>query len=62
MHWYTNRDTLHIATPQLPVQVTVTKRNVASDLAQVYDVLGLFSPSTLISKVLIQKLWQLKIG
>ena len=45
-----------------PVSVTmVTKRNIVSDVAKVFDVLGLFSPVTIKMKILLQRLWETKI-
>ena len=38
----------------------VTKRFLVSDIAKVYDVLGLFSPTTIKMKILLQKLWDRK--
>ena len=34
------------------------KRSVSSDVAKVYDILGLFAPVTLYAKVLLQRIWQ----
>ena len=33
-----------------------------SDIAKTFDVLGWFSPSTIMMKMLLQKLWELKLG
>ena len=56
IHWDRAKDTLNIATPKLNDSVTPTKHQVLSDVAKTFDVLGLFSPVTVILKVLLQKL------
>ncbi len=40
---------------------TLTKRGLVSDVAKTFDGLGWFSPSTTIAKVLMQRLWELKV-
>ena len=59
VHWDTGRDTLHVATPQLDAGATPTKRQVLSDVACTFDVLGLFTPITITLKILLQKVWLL---
>ena len=39
----------------------MTKRNVVSDVAKVFDALGLFSPVTVKMKIILQRLWETKI-
>ena len=39
----------------------MTKRNIISDVAKVFDALGLFSPVTVKMKILLQRLWEIKI-
>ena len=62
IHWDTTKDTFHVATPKLEDSATRTKRQVLSDVAKTFDVLGFFSPITVTLKVLLQKLWQLNLG
>ncbi|XP_055709929.1 uncharacterized protein LOC129805799 [Phlebotomus papatasi] len=38
----------------------VTKRNILSDTARIYDPLGLLAPLTVTAKILFQSLWKLK--
>ena len=39
----------------------MTKRNLVSDEAKVFDALGLFSPVTIKMKIVLQCLWELKL-
>ena len=39
----------------------MTKRNLVSDVAKVFDALGLFSPVTIKMKIILQRLWELKL-
>lgn len=41
---------------------SVTKRTVLSDIAQIYDPLGLLGPCIVIGKIMMQKLWSLKLS
>ena len=40
---------------------TVTKRVIVSDVAKIFDVLGWFSPVTVKMKILLQRLWEIKL-
>ena len=62
LHWDTAADTLHVATPQLEDNSSATKRQVASDLARTFDILGWFAPSTVKVKAVMQRLWQLGLN
>ncbi len=64
IHWNTREDTFYVAIPTVnDVNVSsTTKRSIASQAAQVFDLLGFHSPSVLFVKILLQKLWQLKLG
>ena len=50
---------LNISKP--PSVTKMTKRNVVSDVAKVFDALGLFSPVTVKMKILFQRLWEIKL-
>ena len=39
----------------------LTKRKFVSDISKVFDVLGWFAPTTIKMKILLQRLWELKI-
>ncbi len=58
IHWDTQGDQLFVALPSVSSSEVVTKRIIASIAAQVFDVLGLYSPVTLLPKVLLQSLWK----
>ena len=58
MHWDVSQDNLHVAVPIPSQDANVTKRQVASQSAQVYDVLGLFSPVTIVPKIILQEAWK----
>lgn len=62
IHWDVSTDTLSVATPTLMSTDRATKRQVASDVARTFDVLGLYAPYTLKLKLLIQELWMLGLG
>ncbi|XP_055522879.1 uncharacterized protein LOC129717060 [Wyeomyia smithii] len=62
--WDSSADTLYIAndTKQLPYpQHRITKRTMYSEITKFFDPLGLISPVIVLAKLLVQRLWQLKI-
>ncbi len=62
IHWNIIRDELHVSTPEVDPNSSPTKRIVASISAKVFDTLGLFSPSTITAKILLQKLWKRQVS
>lgn len=58
IHWDDREDQFYVSTSALRLPAVVTKRLLTSDIAQTFDVLGWFTPVTLVMKVLIQKLWE----
>ncbi len=63
IHWQVTSDALHVAIPIVPPDKSVTKRQIASITAQVYDILGLFAPCVIVAKLLLlQQLWRDKIN
>ena len=52
IHWNTNTDCFHIATPTLTSDDRPTKWKIASDVAKKFDLLGQFSPSIIVIKLL----------
>ncbi len=59
IHWNTTTDTLHVATPTLHPDDSPTKRQVLSDIARTFDILGWFTPTTIQLKMLLQRTWML---
>ena len=62
IHWSTEKDTLYISTLKLTERDVPTKRQLASDVARTFDIMGWFAPATITGKIMLQKLWELKIG
>ena len=62
VYWNTQTDMLHVSTPELKPQDVPTKQEITSVLARVFDVLGWFAPVIVFVKILLQKLWELKLG
>ena len=56
VHWNTDLDNLYVATPPLTHITGPTKRLIASGVAKTFDLMGWFSPSVIVLKVLLQKL------
>lgn len=57
VHWNTEEDALHVATPQLDVGHPPSKCAVASAAAQIFNLLGYFSPATIPVRIQLQELW-----
>jgi hypothetical protein len=51
----------HLTIADLPPVDCVTKRVLVSDIAKTFDVLGWFSPAIIKVKVMMQRLWELKV-
>lgn len=60
--WNSNYDYLHYNTGNFKVQKHITKRTILSLSAQIFDPLGLLAPITIVAKLIIQQLWQLKLS
>ena len=61
LEWNTHLDEFHIAVNELPPSDHVTKRILTSDIAKTFDVLGWFSPTIIKMKILLQRVWELKV-
>ena len=60
--WNTASDTFHLTVAKLPSSEVVTKRILVSDVAKVFDVLGWFAPATVAMKILLQRVWEERVG
>ncbi|XP_054722558.1 uncharacterized protein LOC129232437 [Uloborus diversus] len=58
IQWDPNQDTFAIHLNQ--AQDVTTKRQLLSSIARIYDPLGFISPSTVLAKIMMQKLWLCK--
>lgn len=58
VHWATQLDDLHIVTPSIPSTSSVSKRQLISTLARVFDPLGWFAPGTMALRMMAQKAWK----
>ncbi|XP_012214798.1 uncharacterized protein [Linepithema humile] len=59
--WNSNKDTLQYAV-KLAVSNKTTKRSILSQIAKIYDPLGLIGPVVITAKIIMQELWKLNIG
>lgn len=62
LYWSCHSDVLMYKIKDLSPCKTVTKRSILSDISQIFDPLGLLSPSTVKAKLLLQNLWSLKLS
>ena len=61
IEWNSQTDHFRLAVAEFPPSSDITKRSLVSDIAKTFDVLGWFSPSTIKVKMLLQRLWELKV-
>ena len=54
-------DHFRLAVAEFPETKNLTKRLLVSDIAKTFDILGWFSPSIIKIKILLQRIWELKI-
>ncbi|XP_063623095.1 uncharacterized protein LOC134795195 [Cydia splendana] len=58
--WLPQSDALTTAIPELQ-QFELTKRNILSAIAKIYDPIGILAPTVIIAKILMQDIWKAKI-
>ncbi|XP_076394339.1 uncharacterized protein LOC143265527 [Megachile rotundata] len=58
IHWNATEDVLMYSIKSLPNNKCVTKRNILSEIAQLFDPLGLLGPVIVIAKLIMQELWK----
>ena len=62
IEWNASQDHFRLTVAELPPITNITKRALVSDIAKIYDVLGWFSPAIIKVKILLQRLWEQKVG
>jgi len=62
LHWDTSEDTLYIPMPDTVSLATAIKSNIASVVANTFDLMDWFFPATLPAKLLIQETWKLQVS
>lgn len=63
LQWDTTTDTLKLKSVNYPqTDALLTKRMLLSRTSKLFDPLGIFSPITIKSKILLQESWKLKVG
>ena len=62
IEWNARQDHFCLTVAELPPIANITKRALVSDIAKTYDVLGWFSPAIIKVKILLQQLWEQKVG
>ncbi|XP_017763967.1 PREDICTED: uncharacterized protein LOC108553538 [Eufriesea mexicana] len=61
IHWNSVEDTIIYTVKNNPVPGKVTKRGVLSEIAKLFDPLGLIGPVIVTAKIIMQQLWQQKL-
>ncbi|XP_046142332.1 uncharacterized protein LOC123987949 [Osmia bicornis bicornis] len=59
--WDSTDDTIRYSVTNIIPTKSVTKRSISSVIARIYDPLGLLGPVIIVAKILLQKIWTMKI-
>ena len=62
VEWNANLDHFRLTVASLQDIDNVTKRALISDIAKTFDALGWFSPTIIKAKIMLQRLWESRIG
>ncbi|CAK9822951.1 hypothetical protein ANTRET_LOCUS1381 [Anthophora retusa] len=62
IHWNPSRDALIYTLKPVNKFTRLTKRTILSQIAQLFDPLGLIGPVIVWAKLLMQRLWQLRVN
>ena len=62
VEWNSDLDCFRLAVTDFPCLDVLTKRALVSDISKTFDVLGWFSPCIVTVKILLQRVWEDKIG
>lgn len=60
LQWLPTQDTLQVNIPE-PSNAPCTKRNILSQIAQIFDPIGILAPTTILAKILMQEIWKQNI-
>lgn len=60
--WDTEEDCIFLKSPKPTNKEINTKRTILRYVSQIFDPLGLLSPSLLLGKLFVQKLWKMELG
>ena len=61
LHWDTRRDEMYVSIPTLEHNGELTKRQLVSHIAKIYDIMGWLSPVILFAKSLLQQVWESRV-
>ena len=62
LEWNSSQDCFRLTVSEIASLRVVTKRALISDVAKIFDVLGWFAPCVVKMKILLQTLWESKVG
>lgn len=62
LYWSSDNDVLMYSIGNQETSKLITKRTILSHIAQIFDPLGILSASIIISKIILQHLWTLKLA
>ena len=62
LEWNSHLDHFRLTVSELPNLGSLTKCALVSDVAKVFDALGWFAPTTVKMKILLQRVWEVRIG
>lgn len=62
MLWNPTKDAFRFKIKGEPLEDQLTKRAILADISRLYDPMGFLSPVVVIAKIIIQRLWQTKLG
>ena len=61
IEWNISTDGFRLTIAEFSPDTTITKRRMVSDVAKVFDVMGWFSLAIIKMKILLQRLWEIKL-
>ena len=61
LEWNTALDQFNLTITEFNSRKSITKRAFVSDVAKVFDIMGWFSPTIITMKIILQRLWELRL-